>query len=154
VRVPCFWRLAAVTGIASLLASCGMSESREESIAVADRYFAAMSTGDVAAALRFYSEKFFATTPRPEFERTLTDLTQRCGKVTSHKLASWATNSTIGTNAGSTTMLLYDVQYSACETSETMKIFKADGGAPQIVAHAIKVQQGKSQHAGKPSQTI
>ena len=154
MRVPCFWRLAAVAGIASLLASCGMSESREESIAVADRYFATIGSGDVTSALGFYSEKFFSVTPHADFERTLTDLLQRCGKVKSHKLASWATNSTVGMNAGSTTILVYDVEYSACETNETMKIFKPDGGKAQIVAHAIKVKAGNAQHAGKPSQTI
>jgi len=137
----------------ALAASCGMSESREESVAIADRYFAAISTGDVASALGFYSPQFFAATPRADMERILKDLAQRCGKVNSHKLVAWTTTTPFGASA-SKTVLVYDVQYSNCEVKETMSISKPDGGAAQIVGHRINAQPTDSGHASKPAQSI
>src|SRR4029077_8492675 len=72
-------RHRAITALAAALAiiatvSCGTYAARDEAQQYAERYFTARSGDDVAAALAFYSPKFFAGTPRDEWQATLQGL--------------------------------------------------------------------------------
>ena len=138
-------RHRAITALAAALAiiatvSCGTYAARDEAQQFAERYFTARSGDDVAAALAFYSPKFFAGTPRDEWQATLQGLRERCGTPTSHSLTGWTAATSLGTESGSTVTLTYDVRYASCRMSETLVVFKPQGGEDKILRHLMKLE--------------
>jgi hypothetical protein len=51
--------------------------------------------------------------------------------------------SSFGTNSGIRTTLVYDVQYSSCQMSEKLIIFKPSGAEIQIQGHLLKHEAGQ-----------
>jgi hypothetical protein len=120
--------------------SCGSYEARDEAEGFVERYFTATGGDDVVAALAFYSPKFFAGTPRDQWLSTLQGVRDRCGTPTSHSLKGWTATNLIGTESGSTVTLTYDVRYASCRLSETLVVFRPEGGEDKILRHLIKLE--------------
>jgi hypothetical protein len=121
---------------------CGFSKDRKEAEELAEQYFAKMQSGDVEGVLPLYSGRFYAVTSRGDWRVFLENQLARCGRPSSHSLATWNVFNAFGTNAGTTTTLVYDVQYSSCRVSEKMTIFKPSGGEIQIQGHFMTPKEG------------
>jgi hypothetical protein len=134
-----FSALAAALAIIAT-ASCGTYEARDEAEGFAERYFTVRSGDDLAAVLPFYSAKFFAGTPRDQWLSSLQVVHDRCGTPRSHALKSWTATNLVGTEGGSTVTLTYDVRYASCRVSETLVVFKPDGGEDKILRHLMKLE--------------
>jgi len=139
-------------GVAIATASaCGFYASRNEAQAFAERYFTALNGADVTPALALYSPRFFEGTPRDQWLATLQGVRERCGMPTSHSLENWVVTNHLGTDSGSSATLVYDVKYASCRLSETLVVFKPDGGEDKIVRHILKLEEAapdKSEPAG------
>jgi hypothetical protein len=120
--------------------ACGLYASRNDAEAFAERYFAALNDADVTGALAFYSPRFFAGTPRDQWLATLQGVRERCGMPTSHSLENWVVTNHFGTDSGSSATLVYDVKYASCRLSETLVVFKPEGGEDKIVRHILKLE--------------
>jgi hypothetical protein len=116
---------------------CSFSDNRMEAEQLAERYFSTMQGGDIEAVLPLYSARFYAVTSRAEWLAFLQNQRARCGTPKSHSLVTWNVLNSFGTNAGITTTLVYDVEYSSCRVSEKMTIFKSSGGKIQIQGHFL-----------------
>lgn len=135
----------ALTALAAALAilgasSCGTYEARNEAQQFVERYFTVRSGDDLAAVLPFYSPKFFAGTPREQWLSSLQLVHDRCGTPTSHSLKGWTATNLLSTESGSTVTLTYDVRYASCRMSETLVVFKPDGGEDKILRHLMKLE--------------
>ena len=128
------------TLLAVTVSSCGFSQEKETAAAFVDAYFKAATATNVSAVLPFYSQQFFAVTPRATWIRTLQDMRGRCGSPTSHSLKGWRIDNGIGTESGSTADLVYDVRYVRCELTETISVFRTADGAQKILGHILKVE--------------
>jgi hypothetical protein len=135
-----FTALAAALAIIAT-ASCGTYAARDEAESFVERYFTARSGDDLAAALPFYSARFFAGTPRDQWLSSLQAVRDRCGTPTSHALKSWTATNLVGTESGSTVSLTYDVKYASCRVSETLVVFKPEGGEDKILRHLMKLEE-------------
>jgi hypothetical protein len=138
-RGRAFTALAAALAIIAT-SSCGTYAARDEAESFAERYFAARSGDDLAAVLPFYSARFFAGTPREQWLSSLQVVHDRCGTPTSHSLTGWTATNLVGTESGSTVTLTYDVRYASCRVSETLVVFKPDGGEDKILRHLMKLE--------------
>jgi hypothetical protein len=121
---------------------CSFSDDRKEAERLAEQYFAKMQGGDVEGALALYSARFFAVTSRADWRAFLENQRARCGAPKSHSLVTWKVFNAFGTNAGATTTLVYNVQYSSCQVSEKLTFFKPSGGKIQIQAHFLQPKTG------------
>jgi len=121
--------------LAALLTGCGFTEEKNRATALLERYFTAASTSDAAGLLAFYSEEFFAATSRGEFTRLLENIGARCGQRRTHRLANWNVTTRVGSHAGSTTVLTYDVEYARCQVTETITVFRPPDAEPKILGH-------------------
>lgn len=134
---------AAITAFALCAAfGCSFTEDKAEAQQLAEQYFAKMQTGDVEGALSLYSARFYEVTPRADWRAFLENQRARCGTPKTHSLTTWNVFNSIGTNAGSTTTLVYDVQYSNCQVSEKITFFKPSGGTVQIQGHFLLPKAG------------
>jgi hypothetical protein len=137
----------AFTALAAALAfiatsACGTYAARDEAEGLAERYFAARGGDDLAAVLPFYSAKFFAGTPRDAWLSSLQAVRDRCGTPASHSLKGWTATNLVGAESGSTVSLTYDVRYASCRMSETLVVFKPEGGEEKILRHLMKLEGG------------
>lgn len=121
---------------------CSFSADREEAQQLAEQYFVKMQGGDVEGVLSLYSTRFFDVTPRADWRAFLENQRARCGAPKTHSLTAWNVFNSFGTNAGATTTLVYNVQYSSCEVSEKLTIFKPSGGKIQIQGHFLQPKAG------------
>jgi hypothetical protein len=141
----------AVTALTLCAMGCNVSAGRKEAEALAEQYFAKMENGDIESALSLYSAKFYEVTSRAEWLEFLQEQHARCGTPKTHTLVSWNVFSSFGTNSGTRTTLVYDVQYSSCRMSETMTVFKPSSGKIQIQGHLLK-PESRSGHDKADSQ--
>jgi hypothetical protein len=121
---------------------CSFSKDREEAEQLGEQYFSKMQGGDMDGALSLYSTRFYEVTSRADWLAFLQNQRARCGTPKTHSLVTWNVLNTFGTNAGTTTTLVYDVQYSSCRVSEKMTIFKPSGGRIQIQGHFLTPKAG------------
>jgi hypothetical protein len=121
---------------------CSFSQDRKEAERLAERYFTKMQGGDIEGALALYSARFYEVTSRAQWLAFLENQRARCGKPETHSLVSWNVVSSFGTNAGTTTTLVYEVQYTDCRVSEKMTVFKPSGGKIQIQGHFLTPNAG------------
>lgn len=135
-------QFAVIAAAASAAIGCGFSEERKQAEELAEQYFAKMQAGDVEGVLSLYSTRFFEVTSRADWLVFLEEQRARCGTPKTHSLINWNVLSTFGTNAGTRTTLVYDVQYSSCRVSEKMTIFKPSGGKIQIQVHFLTPKAG------------
>jgi hypothetical protein len=133
---------------------CSFSEDREESERLAEQYFAKMQGGDMEGALSLYSARFFEVTSRTDWLVFLQNQRARCGTPKTHSLVTWNVLNSFGANAGTTTTLVYDVQYSSCRVSEKMTIFKPSGGKIQIQGHFLAPKAGIHNDKGDLQATL
>ncbi|MGO9804578.1 MAG: hypothetical protein ACLPQ6_00240 [Steroidobacteraceae bacterium] len=122
-----------------VLCSCDFTQDKDAAAAYAERYFAAATLEDVAAVLPLYSPRFFSVTPRETWLDTLQHLRDRCGTPTAHTLANWVVTHNVGTNAGTTVRLIYDVRRERCRTTETLVIFRPPDGGFSIIGHFFQM---------------
>ena len=118
--------------------ACSFSEDRKEAEQFAEQYFSKMQGEDFEGVLSLYSARFFQVTSRADWRAFLENQRARCGTPKTHSLTTWNVLNSIGTNAGITTTLVYDVQYSRCRVSEKITLFKPSGGKIQIQGHFLK----------------
>jgi hypothetical protein len=116
---------------------CSLSEDRNEAEVLAEQYFSKMQGGDIDGALSLYSAQFYAVTSRADWLAFLQHQRARCGAPKTHALVTWHVVNTFGTNAGTSTTLVYEVQYASCRVAEKMTIFKPSGGKTQIQGHLV-----------------
>jgi hypothetical protein len=135
-------RVAAMGIALCAMAGCSFSESRQEAEHLADQYFSVMQGPDVEPALALYSPRFYAATPRAEWLRFLKDQRARCGVPKTHSLVTWNVFSSMGTDSGVRTTLVYDVHYSNCQMSEKITTFKPSNGKIQILGHFLAPKSG------------
>jgi hypothetical protein len=121
---------------------CSFSQDKKQAQQLAERYFATLQAGDVEGVLSLYSARFYEVTSRAKWRAFLENQRLRCGAPKSHSLVTWNVFSAFGTNAGTTTTLVYDVQYSSCRVSEKMTLFKPSGGNVQIQGHFLTPKAG------------
>jgi len=145
-------RLAVMIITLSAAIGCSFSEDRKEAEQLAEQYFAKMQEGDVEGILSLYSARFFAVTSRADWRAFLENQRARCGGPKTHSLVTWNVFNAFGTNAGATTTLVYNVQYSSCQVSEKMIFFKPSGGKIQIQGHFLQPKAG-TQGVERDSQT-
>jgi hypothetical protein len=135
-------RVAVVLVALCAAVGCSFSEDRKDAEQLAEQYFAKMQGGDLEGVLSLYSVKFYEVTSRADWLAFLQNQVARCGAPKTHSLVTWHVLNTFGTNAGSTTTLVYDVQYSSCRVSEKMTLFKPSGGPIQIQGHFLTPKAG------------
>jgi hypothetical protein len=133
------------------LSGCGLAEDREAAAVYADRYFAAAAQDDLSAVLGLYSQRFFSVTPRETWMGTLTQVRDRCGRPQTHKLENWAVTRNVGTNAGTTVRLVYEVHYARCRMTETLTLLRPPAGGFGIFAHSFRMNESAA--AGAPNTT-
>ena len=122
---------------------CSFSQDKKEAQQLAERYFATIQAGDVEGVLSLYSARFYEVTSRAQWRVFLENQRLRCGVAPKrHSLVTWHVFNAFGTNAGTTTTLVYDVQYSSCRVSEKMTLFKPSGGNVQIQGHFLTPKAG------------
>jgi hypothetical protein len=131
-----------VTALTLCAIGCGVSAGREEAEALAEQYFTKIQSGDIESVLSLYSAKFYAVTSRADWSALLQEQRARCGTPKTHTLVSWNVVSSFGTNSGTRTTLVYDVEYSNCRMSEKITVFKPSGGKIQIHGHLLKPETG------------
>ena len=131
--------LRAAVVLVALYAAMGCSslEDKKEAEALAEQYFSKVQGGDIEGVLALYSARFYEVTSRAEWLAFLENQRARCGTPKAHSLVTWNVLNTFGTNAGTTTTLVYDVQYSSCRVSEKMTLFKPSGGQIQVQGHFL-----------------
>jgi hypothetical protein len=134
-----------------VLSACDFAQDKDAAAAYAERYFAAATLEDVSAVLPLYSPRFFAVTPRGTWLDTLQHLRDRCGTPTAHTLVNWVVTHNVGTNAGTTVKLIYDVRHERCRTTETLVIFRPPDGGFSIIGHFF--QMNESAPAGSEKTT-
>lgn len=134
--------------------SCGFSEGKKEAEALAERYFLRVQNGDIEGALLLYSPRFYQVTSRVDWRKFLEAQRDRCGTPKTHKLVSWNVFSSIGTNAGVRTILVYDVQYTRCQMSEKITTFKPDDGETQIQGHFLRKEAGSQDDKAESQVTL
>lgn len=126
---------------------CSFSADRKEAEQLAEQYFSKMQGENFEGVLSLYSARFFEATPRADWRAFLENQRARCGTPKTHSLVTWNMLNSFGTNAGTTTTLVYDVQYSRCRVSEKITLFKPSSGKMQIQGHFLKpeaeIQNGK-----------
>lgn len=133
---------------------CSFSQDRKEAEELAEQYFAKMQAGDVEGVLSLYSAHFYGVTSRADWLTFLENQRARCGAPKTHTLVTWNVFNAFGTNAGTTTTLVYDVQYSSCRVSEKMIIFKPSGGNIQIQGHFLAPKAGTHDEKGDSQATL
>jgi hypothetical protein len=116
---------------------CSFTEDKKEAEGLAEQYFSKLQGGDIEGALSLYSAQFYEVTSRVDWLAFLQRQRARCGAPKTHSLASWNVVNSVGSNAGTRTTLVYDVQYSSCRVSEKMTIFRPSGGKVQIQGHFL-----------------
>jgi len=121
---------------------CSFSEDRKEAEQLAEQYFSKMQGEDFEGVLSLYSAHFFEVTPQADWRAFLENQRARCGTPETHSLVTWNVLNSFGTNAGTTTTLVYDVQYSRCRVSEKITLFKPSRGKMQIQGHFLKPEAG------------
>jgi hypothetical protein len=133
---------------------CSFSDNRKEAEQLAEKYFSTMQGEDLEGVLRLYSARFYLVTPRADWLAFLQNQRSRCGTPKSHTLVTWNVLNSFGTNAGTTTTLVYDVQYASCRVSEKMTIFKPSGGKIQIQGHFLTPKAGIQNDKGDSQPTL
>ena len=157
VRVAVAWRSARVAVMVVTLCAamgCSFSEEKKEAEQPAEQYFAKMQGGDIEGVLSLYSARFYDVTSRADWLAFLQNQRARRGAPKTHSLTTWNVFSSIGTNSGTRTTLVYDVRYSSCRVSEKMTIFKASGGKIQIQGHFLKPEAGIQNDKGESQATL
>lgn len=134
--------------------ACSFSEDRKQAEQLAEQYFAKMQSGDVEGVLSLYSSRFYQITSRADWRVFLENQRARCGVPKSHSLVTWNVLNSFGTNAGTTTRLVYDVRYSSCRVAEKMTLFKPSDGEIQIQGHFLTPQAGIHNVKGDPQATL
>jgi hypothetical protein len=147
-------RLAAVFIALCAALGCSFSEDRGEAEQLAEKYFSDLQGGDMEGVLSLYSSRFYQATSRADWLAFLRNQRARCGTPTAHSLATWSVLSSIGTNSGTRTTLVYDVQYSTCRVSEKFTIFKPSGGKTQIQGHFLTPKAGIQNDKGDAQATL
>jgi hypothetical protein len=112
-----------------------------------------MISGNIEDVLSLYSPQFYEVTSRAEWLTFLENQRARCGTPKTYSLVTWNVFSSIGTNSGTRTTLVYDVQYSNCRVSEKLTIFKPSGGKSQIQGHFMTPKAG-TQNDKRESQAV
>jgi hypothetical protein len=135
-------RVAVMAVMLGLATGCSFTEDRKEAEQLAEQYFAKMQGGDIEGALSLYSARFYGITSRADWRVFLENQRARCGTPETHALVTWNVFNSFGTNAGTTTTLVYDVQYASCQVSEKMTFFKPSGGKIQIQGHFLQPKAG------------
>jgi hypothetical protein len=130
---------------------CSFSEDRKEAEQLAEQYFAKMQGEDIESVLSLYSARFYEVTSRADWRSFLENQRARCGTPKTHSLVNWNVFNSFGTNAGTTTTLVYDVQYSSCRVSEKITVFKPSDGKLQIQGHFLK-PEARIQNSKEDSQ--
>ena len=132
---------------------CSFSKDREEAEQLAEQYFSEMVSGNMEGVLSLYSPQFYEITSRPEWQTFLQNQRARCGTPKTYSLVTWNVFSSFGTNAGTRTTLVYDVQYTRCRVSEKITVFKPFGGKIQIQGHLLTPKTGTSDEKGESRAT-
>jgi hypothetical protein len=135
-------RVLVVVVAVCVATGCGFSKDREEAEQLAEQYFSEMVSGDIEGVLSLYSARFYEVTSRADWRVFLENQRTRCGTPKTYSLVTWNVFSSFGTNSGTRTTLVYDVQYSSCRVSEKMTIFKPSGGKIQIQGHFLTPKEG------------
>jgi hypothetical protein len=151
------WRSVRVSIMAVAMCAalgCSFSKDREEAEQLAEQYFSEMISGNIEDVLSLYSPQFYEVTSRAEWLTFLENQRARCGTPKTYSLVTWNVFSSIGTNSGTRTTLVYDVQYSNCRVSEKMTIFKPSGGKIQIQGHFLVPKAGTESGKAESEATI
>jgi hypothetical protein len=133
---------------------CSFSADRQEAEQLAEQYFSRVQRGDIEGVLPLYSARFYVVTSRADWLAFLQNQRARCGTPETHSLVTWNVLNSFGTNAGITTTLVYDVQYSSCRVSEKMTLFKPSGGKIQIQGHFLNPKSGIQNDKGDSQPTL
>jgi hypothetical protein len=144
-------RIAVMAVVLCAALGCSFSNDRKEAEQLAEQYFSKLQGGDIEGVLALYSTRFFAATSRSDWRAFLESQRARCGTPGTHSLVTWNVVNSFGTNSGTTTTLVYDVQYSSCRVSEKITLFKPSGGTIQIQGHFLK-PDAKIQNGNEDSQ--
>lgn len=147
-------RVAVVMVALCAATGCSFSEDRKDAEHLAEQYFAKMQSGNVEDVLPLYSAKFYEITSRTDWLAFLQNQLARCGTPKTHSLVKWNVLNTFGTNAGTTTTLVYDVEYSSCRVSEKMTLFKPSGGPIQFQGHFLTPKAGIQNDHGDSQATL
>jgi hypothetical protein len=134
--------------------ACSFSDARKEAEQLAEQYFTKIQGGDIEGVLSLYSARFYKVTSRADWLAFLQEQRSRCGMPETHSLVTWNVLNSFGVNAGTTTTLVYDVQYSSCRVSEKMTIFKPSGGKIQIQGHFLTPKAGIQTDKGDSQPTL
>jgi hypothetical protein len=133
---------------------CSLSRNKKEAEQLAEQYFSEMMSGDIEDVLSLYSAQFYALTSRVEWLTFLENQRARCGTPKTYALVTWNVFSSFGTNSGTRTTLVYDVQYSRCRVSEKITTFKPSGGKIQIQGHFLTPKAGIQNEKGEWQATL
>lgn len=147
--------LAALVAACALAAlpACGLTEDRDAAAAYAERYFAAARQDDLSGVLGLYSQSFFSSTPREGWMSTLRQVRERCGTPQTHRLENWGVTQKVGSDAGTTVRLIYEVGYARCRMTETLSIFRPPGGDFGIIGHSFQMNGSAPAGAGSTTTT-
>jgi hypothetical protein len=154
VEIATLKRIAVMVVALCAAVGCSFSDNRKEAEQLAEKYFSTMQGENIEGVLPLYSTRFYAATSRADWLAFLQNQRDRCGTPKTHSLVTWNVLNMFGTNAGTTTTLVYDVQYSSCRVSEKMTIFKPSGGKIQIQGHFLTPKAGIQNDNGDSRPTL
>jgi hypothetical protein len=154
VEIAILKRVAVMAVALCAAIACSFSGDREEAEQLAEKYFSTMQGGEIESVLPLYSARFYVVTSRADWLAFLQNQRARCGRPKTHSLVTWNVLNSFGTKAGTTTTLVYDVQYSSCRVSEKMTIFKPSGGKIQIQGHFLTPKAGVQNDKGDLQPTL
>ena len=135
-------RIAVISIALCALLGCSFSESKKEAERLADQYFSMMQGSDMQGVLGLYSPRFYQVTSRADWLNFLQQQQARCGVPKTHALVTWNVFSSMGSDSGVRTILVYDVHYTHCRVSEKLTTFKPTGGSIQIQGHFLTPMSG------------
>ena len=132
-------RMAGAIVLATLLAACGFSGSREAASEVMARYFDAIQNRDYTAAVEVYADSFFRDSSRETWEAQLEGYTRQLGDLEFYEAVSWNVKKHVGANAGTFVRIVYRTRYTRQPAVEQFILKEADAGF-RIIAHRIEAR--------------
>lgn len=113
---------------ALLCPACGIPEAKQQGEAIAEKYFASASKGDVDQMLSLYDDDFYKASPRTQWSAAYDSIRRKLGRPIAHRLQSWQVSGLAATHrSGQAVTLIYDVDYERATGVEMLLVFFPSG---------------------------
>ncbi|TRW23074.1 hypothetical protein FMM05_15380 [Flavobacterium zepuense] len=101
--------------------------AKAEGQAVTDVLYDDIYKKDFTHAETLFSDQFLKITPKEELQKMFNTLSEKLGAYKSSRLVNWQTTNTVGTNASSTYVFDFEVDYDKYKANEKVTLTKENG---------------------------